>query len=320
MDIEFRHLKAFRVLAEELNFTRAAARLGVPQSGLSRQVQRLERALGATLLRRSTRAVALTPAGHALYTHARRAEELAEQLRADVTAAGQGQVQLRLATYPIGVSELTARLTAALPEVQVATLTTNPELAVQALERGEVDLVLGYGPPGAQPSLPPGAQAEILLHEPIYVALSAAHRCAGSASVHLAELAADSWVAPPPDTVLAQVCTAVFAAAGIRPHVLHQADSAATVRNLVAAGQAVSLATPLAAARPDEAVVVLPVDPPIHRPVWAAWLRRLPAEVVDAALAAACAHYAEVAGRAGDYWARARAQGLPRGAHWPAES
>ncbi|MGW0516750.1 LysR family transcriptional regulator [Crossiella sp. NPDC003009] len=317
MDIEFRHLKAFRVLAEELNFTRAAARLGVPQSGLSRQVQRLERSLGVSLLRRSTRAVSLTPAGHALYTHARRAEELAEQLRADVTAAGHGQVQLRLATYPIGVSELTARLTKALPEVQVATLTTTPDLAVQALERGEVDLVLGYGPPGTQPSLPPGAQAEILLHEPIYVALSAAHRCAAAESVHLAELAADRWVAPPPDTVLAQVCAAVFTSAGIRPHVLHVADSSNTVRNLVSSGQAVSLAAPLAAAWPDDNVVVLPVDPPIHRPVWAAWLGRLPADVVDSALGAACAHYAELASRAGDYWARAIREGRLRGGHWP---
>ncbi|MBP2475903.1 DNA-binding transcriptional LysR family regulator [Crossiella equi] len=316
MDIEFRHLKAFRVLAEELNFTRAAARLGVPQSGLSRQVQRLERALGVSLLRRNTRSVALTAAGHALYTHARRAEELAEQLHADVLKAGNGQVSLRLATFPIGVAELTALLTEALPDVQVGTLTTAPDLAVQALERGDVDLVVGYSPPGAQPSLPPGAQAEILLHEPIYVALSAGHRCAGADAVHLAELAVDSWVAPPADTALAQVCSAVFASAGIRPHVLHVADSANTVRNLVAAGQAVSLATPLAGAWPDDGVRVLPVDPPVHRPVWAAWLRRLPAEVVDAALIATCTHYAGLAAKAGDYWERARRDGLLRGRYW----
>ncbi|WP_200824759.1 alpha/beta hydrolase fold domain-containing protein [Nonomuraea solani] len=64
--LELRHLRAFVVVAQELNFSRAAARLFVSQSTLSRQIAALERSLGCLLLRRSTQNVALTPAGRTL--------------------------------------------------------------------------------------------------------------------------------------------------------------------------------------------------------------------------------------------------------------
>ncbi|MFF3671167.1 LysR family transcriptional regulator [Microtetraspora malaysiensis] len=64
--LELRHLRAFVVVAQELNFGRAAARLFASQSTLSRQIAALERSLGCVLLRRSTRYVALTPAGRTL--------------------------------------------------------------------------------------------------------------------------------------------------------------------------------------------------------------------------------------------------------------
>ncbi|MEU8800309.1 alpha/beta hydrolase fold domain-containing protein [Spirillospora sp. NPDC048819] len=64
--LELRHLRAFLAVAEELNFGRAAARLYVSPSTLSRQVAALERTLGCVLLRRSTQRVTLTLAGQTL--------------------------------------------------------------------------------------------------------------------------------------------------------------------------------------------------------------------------------------------------------------
>lgn len=70
--IELRHLRAFVAVAEELNFGRAADRLHLSQSALSRQVRALEQLLGCDLLSRSTHRVELTIAGEALLDRARK--------------------------------------------------------------------------------------------------------------------------------------------------------------------------------------------------------------------------------------------------------
>ena len=61
--IELRHLHSFLVLAEEGHVGRAAARLGIEQSPLSRRLQSLEKAVGAKLFDRTARGITLTPAG-----------------------------------------------------------------------------------------------------------------------------------------------------------------------------------------------------------------------------------------------------------------
>jgi DNA-binding transcriptional LysR family regulator len=70
-ELEIRSLRYFVVAAEELNFTRAAARLFVAQQALSREIQRLEARLGMKLFERTTRRVALTPDGERLVVRAR---------------------------------------------------------------------------------------------------------------------------------------------------------------------------------------------------------------------------------------------------------
>lgn len=71
MDIELRHLRALVVLAEELNFTRAAERLYISQQALSTQIRQLELRVGTQLVERDTRSVAMTPAGAELCSQAR---------------------------------------------------------------------------------------------------------------------------------------------------------------------------------------------------------------------------------------------------------
>ena len=70
-ELEIRSLRYFVVAAEELNFTRAAARLFVAQQALSREIKRLEAQLGTTLFIRTTRRVTLTPDGERLLVRAR---------------------------------------------------------------------------------------------------------------------------------------------------------------------------------------------------------------------------------------------------------
>ncbi|MGW1290844.1 LysR family transcriptional regulator, partial [Streptomyces sp. NPDC002586] len=71
--MELRHLRHFVALAEERNFTRAAARELIVQSGLSSSVRALEKTLGTVLFVRGTRPVRLTVEGEALLPAARHA-------------------------------------------------------------------------------------------------------------------------------------------------------------------------------------------------------------------------------------------------------
>src|SRR5215210_5038919 len=73
LPVELRQLRYFVAVAEELHFGRAAERLHMSQSPLSRAIRELERELGLVLFVRTTRRVALTPAGAALFERGRRA-------------------------------------------------------------------------------------------------------------------------------------------------------------------------------------------------------------------------------------------------------
>lgn len=92
MDIELRHLRSFLVVAEELNFTRAAGELRVTQPSLTRTIRKLEEILGVRLFDRNTRRVVLTPSGERLKTDL----SLALRRLDDALWAHRGAVSLRL--------------------------------------------------------------------------------------------------------------------------------------------------------------------------------------------------------------------------------
>jgi DNA-binding transcriptional LysR family regulator len=90
--VESRPLRYFIAVAEELNFARAAGRLGIASPPLSRAIRKLEAELGITLLERSTHHVALTPAGSVLLQQARIALDALDAAgrRAQRAAGGRG--------------------------------------------------------------------------------------------------------------------------------------------------------------------------------------------------------------------------------------
>ena len=95
-EIEFRDLRYFAVLAEELHFGRAAARLYITQPGLSHAVARIERQLDVELLRRTRSSVELTKAGAELLRCARRLLADLDGAVTRVRMAGRGEAGLPL--------------------------------------------------------------------------------------------------------------------------------------------------------------------------------------------------------------------------------
>jgi monoterpene epsilon-lactone hydrolase len=103
--VEIRHLRAFVAVAEDLNFSRAAARLYLSQPALSRQIRALERLLGCELLRRTTHRVELTIAGSALLDRARRLLGDLDEAIAATQSVG-GELANRMATLWAPVIEV----------------------------------------------------------------------------------------------------------------------------------------------------------------------------------------------------------------------
>ncbi|HEX2711817.1 MAG TPA: LysR family transcriptional regulator, partial [Candidatus Acidoferrales bacterium] len=89
--MELRHLRYFVTAAEELNFSRAAARLHVSQPPLSRQIRDLEKEIGAPLFDRTAKGVQLTPAGKSFLEQARQILAHSERAARLAKAVSQGK-------------------------------------------------------------------------------------------------------------------------------------------------------------------------------------------------------------------------------------
>jgi DNA-binding transcriptional LysR family regulator len=112
--MELRELNAFREVAQQVSFSRAAARLGYVQSTVSAQIAALEADLGVRLIDRLGRTIALTAAGEALLPMAEQVLELADEARAQVNAVSADGREL---TGRVAVSAPESLLTYRLPEV-----------------------------------------------------------------------------------------------------------------------------------------------------------------------------------------------------------
>ena len=185
--MESRPLHYFVAVAEELNFARAAERLGISPPPLSRAIRRLETELGVTLFERTTHSVALTPAGAVLLTEAR--------IALDALQAAGRRAQRAAATEPKLVLAVKADGDAGLLEPMLARFASEPEAVPVAirlcgwheqprlLRLGEADVALVH-----EPFDRTGLDTETLVTEPRVAALSATHPLAARDRLVLADL------------------------------------------------------------------------------------------------------------------------------------
>ncbi|MDT0458295.1 LysR family transcriptional regulator [Streptomyces sp. DSM 41527] len=195
-DIDPRLLRAFLAVAEELHFTRAAARLYVAQQALSRDIRRLERELGTPLFVRTTRQVSLTADGTRLLPLARRVLTAHDELAGAFRAAPERPLLVDVGV-PIGTAH--GVLEAARDRVPdscelVARFHSGLTGAAVEVAAGRLDVSFGR-----IAALPPGIRAGLddqpVRLEPMAVLLREDHPLAARPAVALAELAGETLYA-----------------------------------------------------------------------------------------------------------------------------
>ncbi|OZI58028.1 LysR substrate-binding domain-containing protein [Bordetella genomosp. 1] len=243
--MELRHLRYFVAVAEELHFTRAAARLGIGQPPLSLQIQQLERELGTPLLLRLPRGVALTEAGSQFLEDARAILSAADRAVDTARRLGQGERGSVAVGFtasavfhpylPQGIRAYRDRY----PGVHISLSESNTQALLQNLRKGEVDVAF-VRPPY---QLEPDYASERVLDEPMLVALPPGHALCRRRAVPMQALAEEAFVLYP-RPIGAGLYDAILGAcqrAGFTPRVIQEAPQMASIISLVAAGVGISV-------------------------------------------------------------------------------
>lgn len=242
--MELRHFEYFVAVAEERNFTRAAARLHVVQSGVSAVIKSLERELGAALLERNSKRVALTDAGEALLPKARAALDAAQAAR-DVVDEVRGGLRgtLRIGTLnsvaEIDVAAVLGAFHRAHPNVLLH-LTVSPAGSVGLLDQladGSLDLAIA-SVPGRPPA---GIRVRQLLWRRLDLVVPEGHRLAGADEVAIADLADEPFVDFPAGYGNRILVDRAFAAAGLDRRVAIEVIDIGSAASYVREGLGISI-------------------------------------------------------------------------------
>ena len=247
--MDLRQMRYFQVLAEELNFGRAAARLHMAQPPLTRQIQALEHELGAVLFERTPRGVLLTIAGQTLYDEVPNILSLVARARSRTEQAGQG----RLGRIDVGIfgasilnviPRVLSRFRAEHPEVELFLHTMTKAEQIEALRERRITVGFNRLVPKE-----PDIAFSIVLRERYLVALPASHRLCAKAEITLTDMAGEPLILYPnlPMPGLAQQVLAAFAREGLAVRVVQQVEDILTSIALVSSGFGLCITTVSAA-------------------------------------------------------------------------
>jgi DNA-binding transcriptional LysR family regulator len=255
--------RSFLVILEERSLNRAAVRLRLSQSTLTRQMQALERELGGRLLERSSAGVAPTAAGLNFADSMRRVLADFDAALDEARREARGQrVRLRVGyLLSAGRSFLNPALAAlrkAHPEVQVKLLDLSPGEQLQALRRGEIDVAL-IGQEGAI------ATREFYTRKiatlPVDAVLPSHHPLAHGDTVRLIDLRDLPFIGAPDKDVpgrnswITQLCRR----AGFRPRIIEDSESLAHALSLVVSENAVILTPNYTRDLPAAGIAMVPL-------------------------------------------------------------
>ena len=270
---DMKQLNAFVAVAEELNFHRAAERLGTVQPALSRMVQNLEQDIKVKLLQRTTRHVELTESGKVFLEEARGIiAQLNSAVRNTQNAAMGISGRLTLAYMDFAVHEI-------LPDMLAAVVKTSPNISIElvymstsrqrtALLDGEVDMGIIIGDMAS-----PNVDTLRLADLPLVVGVAKSSRLAAKKKLALTDVlsepiligSAAEWSA------FRDVIFTLFAEVGVTPNIIFEASSAVALLGLVAKGLGVTFYAGAAQLYKSADIVFVPITPKRTLPITLAW-------------------------------------------------
>lgn len=239
--MQIEELRWFATLCETEHMGRAAAELGLTQPGLSRALARLEDELGTPLFDRRGRILTLNRFGRAFLEHAERIlaeDEAGRRAVAELASPQTGTVALAF-LYTVGnwlVPRLLLSFRAEHPNVRFHLVQGGNSANLQALERGEVDLVITSPRPQG-----PGLAWRALRTEHLYLAVPADHRLAQRKRVRIEEAAPGPFIATRQGTGLRESTEQLWQEAGVEPRIAFESDDVPALRGLVAVGLGVAV-------------------------------------------------------------------------------
>ena len=273
--VELRHVRYFVAVAEELNFTRAAARLHTSQPSLSQQILQLEAAIGVALLDRSRHHVALTDAGRVFLREARDILGRLEHARRLARQAADGRAgDVSVGTFPAAdvriLPVLRPLVATHLPNLRLLLHSKYALEPVTALQNGRLDVAFLRGPLEID-----GLDVVELQRESIVVVLPAHHALARRQRIpvqllhDLPCITMERSLAP----ALYDAVASVYRRARIRMHAVSSADNVLGHLQLVQEGLGFALLADSVRSLLPPGVVVKPLhcDPPPMVSIVVAW-------------------------------------------------
>ena len=275
--MELRHLRYFVAVAEDLNFTKAAAKLHLAQPSLTRQIHNLEEEIGVRLLSRTKSHVALTEEGRSFLVDARRILALATESILAVQRLGRGETgQLNIAYLSNFDFELLPETLAAFrqtfPHVALNLFDMTPAEQVRALEARKIDLgFVGLPPPAGARQL----TWESIARQRTIVVLPVKHPLARKRQIKLTDLKTMFFVGLSEKTHpgFRDWLHATCQQAGFTPRILQDAELEPALMTFVAEGLGVSLAREHIKKLAHPGVALRPLTPAVKSDYCIAWNR-----------------------------------------------
>jgi len=236
--VDLKLLRCFTVVADELHFGRAARRLNVLPSSLSRNIGLLERELGLRLLTRTTRDVTLTQSGHLLLHDGRKLLAHADDVSDRVKSASVSEERV----FRIGAMDSAA--TGLIPQLMHDFREIQPDLELLLIEEksasllpklasGALDVAIVRPPMTPQPSI----EFDHLLREPTVVALPGNHPLTKRKRLQIVDLENVPLIVPSPRSRphSYNLTMQLFLDASLQPNIVQQAQEKQTIVNMVSA-------------------------------------------------------------------------------------